>query len=382
MYHGTIKEVPILVLRQVDDFAIAAPDETHANHIIDAIDENLICSLKHLGILTNFNSSDLLQSRHFVSLTCTSYLKRVLKRHGWETLNNKPPDRRCIPRNPDSTIMYTLEQTKGSTDLEEISVLESTMGFSYKAAIGELIFAMIVCYPDISFATIKLSQYSVAPAKCHFIEVKNVFRYLLATVHEGLTYWRISPHDSLPEHPFPDPVTPPHEWDLLLKHNLDFSAIGYTDSDWASDVSHRRSVSAWLYILAGAVVLYKTRFQDAVALSTTEAEFVSTSDAGKSGIYVRTILDELRLSQLSPTVIYVDNKGAYNIAQQGQPTKNSKHIDIRHFAIQDWVEKDLISLESVKTTSNVSDSLSKATQKQLFHRHFDFIMGKIPHHNI
>ena len=79
--------------------------------------------------------------------------------------------------------------------------------------------------------------------------------------------------------------------DLLLKHNLDFSAIGYTDSDGESDVSHRSSVSAWLYILAAAVVLYKTLFQDAVALSTTEAEFVSTSDAGKSGIYVRTILD-------------------------------------------------------------------------------------------
>ena len=92
----------------------------------------------------------------------------------------------------------------------------------------------------------------------------------------------------------------------------------------------------------------------------------------------KQFLNELRLYQLSPTVIYVDNKGAYNIAQQGQPTKNSKHIDIRHFAIQDWVEKDLISIESVKTTSNVSDSLSKATQKQLFHRHFDFIMGKIP----
>ena len=109
LYHGTIKEVPILVLRQVDDFAIAAPDETHANHIIDAIDENLIFSLKHLGILTYFNGSDLLQSRHFVSLTCTTYLKRVLKRHGWETLNNKPPDRRCIPLNSDSTIMHTLE---------------------------------------------------------------------------------------------------------------------------------------------------------------------------------------------------------------------------------------------------------------------------------
>ena len=100
------------------------------------------------------------------------------------------------------------------------------MGFSYRAAIGELIFAMIIFRPDISFATIKLSQYSVAPAKCHFIALKNVFRYLLATVNEGLNYWRISPHDYLPEYPFPDPVTPPHEWYLLLKHNLDFSAIG------------------------------------------------------------------------------------------------------------------------------------------------------------
>ena len=37
--------------------------------------------------------------------------------------------------------------------------------------------------------------------------------------------------------------------------------------------------------MAGAAVLYKTCFQDAIALNTTEAEFVATSDAGKFVLY-------------------------------------------------------------------------------------------------
>ena len=53
--------------------------------------------------------------------------------------------------------------------------------------------------------------------------------------------------------------------------------------------------------------------------------------------------------------MFADNSGAVLMADAAQPTKRTRHIDIRHFALLDWVENDLIALEKVATTENISD---------------------------
>ena len=40
--------------------------------------------------------------------------------------------------------------------------------FNYRQVIGEAIYAMTTCLPDISFAVIKMSQYSANPAEIHY----------------------------------------------------------------------------------------------------------------------------------------------------------------------------------------------------------------------
>jgi len=50
----------------------------------------------------------------------------------------------------------------------------------------------------ILYPAIKLSQYSNAPAKIHYISVKNIFRYLRAAVDEGFHYWRNGTRNNLP----------------------------------------------------------------------------------------------------------------------------------------------------------------------------------------
>ena len=71
----------------------------------------------------------------------------------------------------------------------------------------------------------KLSQYANQPAPCHFTAVKNVFRYLAATKDEGLTYWRKTPNESLPDGPEPTPVTPSHEWTVNLDGSVHISPL-------------------------------------------------------------------------------------------------------------------------------------------------------------
>jgi hypothetical protein len=86
-------------------------------------------------------------------------------------------------------------------DAHSCAALESN--FRYHCGIGELIWAMITCRPEISFPVTKLSQFSAHPAALHYDAVKRVFHYLNSTPEHGLTYWRTSAHAYLPMHPPP-----------------------------------------------------------------------------------------------------------------------------------------------------------------------------------
>jgi len=83
------------------------------------------------------------------------------------------------------------------------------MGFSYRQAIGEFIYALTVCCVDISIAFITLSQYASRPAQIHYEAVKKVLLYLNSPKRDGLTYWRPKPAMHIPERPDPTTVTAP-----------------------------------------------------------------------------------------------------------------------------------------------------------------------------
>ena len=72
------------------------------------------------------------------------------------------------------------------------------MKINYRQCIGELIYAMDTCRPDISFPLIKLSQYSINPAKEHYEAVKELFYYLQCTKSEGIYFWRSQHNNELP----------------------------------------------------------------------------------------------------------------------------------------------------------------------------------------
>lgn len=83
------------------------------------------------------------------------------------------------------------------------------------------------------------------------------------------------------------------------------SLLAYSDSDWGSDASHRRSVTVTITLLVGAAAKY----QKAIALSSTEAKFVSASNARKTALYI-SLLSDLGFVKYSSTRLLVDNTRA------------------------------------------------------------------------
>ena len=129
-------------------------------------------------------------------------------------------------------------------------------------------------------------------------------------------------------------------------------------------------------MLAGGCIAYKSKFQDIIALSTTEAEFVAACDAGKIILFFRSLLEDLGIPQATATVLYEDNNGALMMANAQQPTRRTRHIDIKHFSILDWVERDLLILQAISTHDNAADAMTKCLPRILFYRHFDTYMGR------
>jgi hypothetical protein len=128
-------------------------------------------------------------------------------------------------------------------------------------------------------------------------------------------------------------------------------------------------------MVAGGIVGYKIKFQHAIALSSTEAEWVAACDAGKMILYFRALLEDLGIPQEDVTVMFQDNRRALNMANAQQPSNRTRHIDIKTFALTDWVEHDLITLMDIVTSDNCADHMTKALPKVLFYCHTDTLMG-------
>ena len=71
----------------------------------------------------------------------------------------------------------------------------------------------------------------------------------------------------------------------------------FEDADWRGGRSHRCSVTWLMIMLVGGVIAYKTKFQFAVSLSSTEAEFIAAAEAGKMALYLQSILQQLGFPQ-------------------------------------------------------------------------------------
>ena len=61
----------VIFKRQVDDFAIAAPNKCTANILLDMIDDELTIPMKRQGYLDMYNGIDIIRTR--------DYIKNIIK---------------------------------------------------------------------------------------------------------------------------------------------------------------------------------------------------------------------------------------------------------------------------------------------------------------
>lgn len=287
LYVGQTPGTQILFLRQVDDFAAAATTEELATNLFQKINSCLRINLKILGRVDRFNGMDIHQTRDYIKITCERYLHKMLKAHNWLESSTHPE--RPTPLPSDNHFIQSLENAVRPNTTVEKDQLRSKMGFHYRQVIGEVLYPMTKCRPDVAFHITKLSQYMDNPAEEHYLTLRQLCKYLASTLTDGIYYWRLRPRPDLPAASHPTTLVDTYSMEVNPVE-ADHALYRYVDADWASDSTHRRSVTGIIIMYAGGVVGYRTRFQDTIAHSSTEAEFTAACDAGKLILYFRSLL--------------------------------------------------------------------------------------------
>lgn len=212
----------------------------------------------------------------------------------------------------------------------------------FRSLVGGLIY-LTHSRPDISYAVSLVSRFMQTPSKIHLGAARRILCYVATTPKFGIWYNRAA----------------------------EINLVGYSDSDWASCIDDRKSVSAYLFSLGSGAVAWRSKKQNSVALSSTEAEYISASEAASEAVWIRRILEDLGFKQQEPTVIFCDNNSAINLSKNPVMHSRSKHIELKYHYIRDMVIKKQLSLKYCSTHNQAADVLTKALAKDkfIFFRH-------------
>ncbi len=101
---------------------------------------------------------------------------------------------------------------------------------------------------------------------------------------------------------------------------------------------------------------------------------MAMTDMANQAMWYRSFLVELGYTVDNPIPLHGDNKGAVDLALNPVTGRRSKHIDIKHHVIREYLEKGEISLVCTPTAEMVADGFTKSLPRALLQR-FNSDMG-------
>lgn len=206
--------------------------------------------------------------------------------------------------------------------------------------VGAIPYLAVVTRPDISFASALLARYMPNPTPYLLKCAKRVLRYLSGTRNYGLRY-------SMKD------VTRP-------------KLIGYADADFAGCSDTRKATSGMVIFFNGSAVKWRTKRQPIVSNSTTEAELISLNACALDAEWMRILLtSDLRVTP-DDVSLYCDNQAAHRLAKDPISSDRTKHIEIRHRKIQEFVDQSRMNVDWVSTKNQVADIFTKQIDRSQF----------------
>jgi ATP-binding cassette subfamily B (MDR/TAP) protein 1 len=307
----------IILLLYVDDMLIAGSNMVEINKLKRQMSEEF--EMKDLGEAKQILGMSISRDRSDgnLKLSQEKYIGKILNKFSLQ-------DAKVRSTPLGSHFKLTREQSpKTDKDMEEMTKVP------YASAVGSLMYAMVCTRPDIAHAVGVVSRFMSNPGREHWEAVKWLFRYLKGTSKVALHFKKN---------------------DVILE--------GFSDADLGGCLDTRKSTTGYIFTLGGTAVSWMSRLQKSVALSTTEAEYMAISEAGKEMIWLKSFLEELGKKQADSS-LYSDSQSAIHLAKNPVFHARTKHIQLRYHFIRGLMSDGTLSLKKVLGSKNPADMLTK-----------------------
>ncbi|KAI0496713.1 hypothetical protein KFK09_023037 [Dendrobium nobile] len=213
----------------VDDILLTGNSNSDIQNLLRNLHNKF--TMRDLSSISQFLGIHAVSTSYGLHLTQSQFAQSILSRAGM--LN-------CKPVSTPSQI-----QTSSSSN--------SSAAFSnptlYRQLAGCLQYLTLI-RPDIAYAVNKICQHMQSPTNSHFEALKRLLRYIQGSLHTGLPIF------------------------------CDASILqSYADSDWPGDADDRKSISGYCNFLGSTLISWSVKKQNAVARSSTEAEYRALASA-------------------------------------------------------------------------------------------------------
>jgi hypothetical protein len=332
----------IIVVVYVDDLLLYAREDSTIDKLIKDLHDDGVWIRKE-GSAEGFLGVDIKQNQDgSFTLTQTGLITRVLDALGlhasFTSEKDTPAETTPLPKDTDG-------------DPPDSSI-------NYPSVVGMLLYLAGHTRPDISFAVHQCARYTFKPTKRHCLALKRIGRYLKGTQGKGLI---MTPSDYIHVDCYPD---------------ADFAGL-YNTKD-AQDPHCVRSRTGFVILVAGCPVLWKSKLQSEIALSTMEAEYVALSTSCKDLFPLLDLIRELSSAVNLPMdkhsnmhiKIHEDNVGALTLGklEPRRMTPRSKHYAIKYHWFREQIGPRNIELIKVDTTNQLGDIFTKGLGATAFQR--------------
>ena len=162
------------------------------------------------------------------------------------------------------------------------------------------------------FSACMCARFQASPRESHLKAKKIILMYLKHTQNIGLWYPK----------------------------GAKFELVGYSDSDYVGCKVERKSTSGTRQLLGRSLVSWSSKKQNSVALSTTEAKYISTDSCYAQILWMKATLNDFGIKFKKVPLLY-DNKSAIKLTNNPVQHARTKHIDVRHHFIRDHQQKGL-----------------------------------------
>jgi histone deacetylase 1/2 len=235
--------------------------------------------------------------------------------------------------------------------------------YDYRSIVGKLLFLERCTRPDLAFSVHSCARFSSNPRESHGKAIKRIGRYLHGTHDKGLIYR-------------------PCEQSFECWADADFAGLfDPATAEWDEDTA--RSRSGYIITYAGCPLIWSSKLQTTISMSSTEAEYVCLSEALRSVIPMMELLKEAQACGFNaiggtPTIhcrAFEDNSGALELANNHKFRPRTKHLNVKYHHFRSYVRRSLITVSKVASANMVADILTKPLSEAVFCPLRDILMG-------